>query len=341
MVVRLLGLLEASLEPGRVEVGGVGRDLRAEEIERHRAVEVQVLLHRRQVDAAVTADVVGAVLAHQLAGLLHDTPDARLTHEHVVRLLGQHEAARARERIEAALGQAGELVLAVTVGEEAEHEERQPVGRLLVEGPEDAGLVGVARAALQEPLGLLAAVAAEVRVQEVHHRPQVPAFLHVDLEDVAQIVERGTRAPEVPLLLDRGRLGIALGDDQPPQRAPILSGHLLPGRRALVLAERDAASGLRLGQEDAPAILRHLHPVEVRPALRVDADGRAEVDVLGLEPVGAHLLPPVEIARLPFLERAEQAAVLGEADIVRDALGIVDARHHTLLGSNSARCPVP
>src|SRR6267142_3758620 len=42
VVVGLLGLLEAALEPGRVEVGRVGRDLRAEEVERDRAVEVQV-----------------------------------------------------------------------------------------------------------------------------------------------------------------------------------------------------------------------------------------------------------------------------------------------------------
>ena len=51
---------------------------------------------------------------------------------------------------------------------------------------EDARLVGVARAALEQLLGLFAAVAAEVRVQQVDHRPQVAALLDVDLEQVAQ-----------------------------------------------------------------------------------------------------------------------------------------------------------
>ena len=53
--------------------------------------------------------------------------DAGLADEHVMRFLGQHEAARARERIEARLGKRAELILAVAVGEEREHEERQPV----------------------------------------------------------------------------------------------------------------------------------------------------------------------------------------------------------------------
>src|SRR6266851_5403920 len=93
--------------------------------------------------------VAGLVLPHDLAGPLHDAPHPALAHEHVVGLLGQHEAAGARQRVEAALGQARELVLAVPVGEEAEHEEREPVRRPLVEGAQDAGLVVVAGAALQ------------------------------------------------------------------------------------------------------------------------------------------------------------------------------------------------
>src|SRR5882724_5815415 len=53
VIVGLLGLLEAPLEPRGVEVGGIGRDLGAEEVERDRAVEVDVLLQRGQVDPAV------------------------------------------------------------------------------------------------------------------------------------------------------------------------------------------------------------------------------------------------------------------------------------------------
>ena len=216
MVVVLLGLLEAPLQAHRVEVRGVGRDLGAEEVERNRVVEVEVLLERRQIDRAVPPHVVGLPLAHQLARALHDAPHAGLAHEHVVRLLGQHEPAGTRQRLEAALGEARELVLAVAVGEEAEHEEAEPVGRLLVEGAQDARLVGVARAALQQGLRLLAAVAAEVGLEQIEHRPEVSALLDVDLEEVAQVVERGARAPEVALLLDRGGLGVTLRDDEPP-----------------------------------------------------------------------------------------------------------------------------
>src|SRR5262245_18412922 len=189
VVVLLLGLLEAPLEPRRVEVGGVGGNLRAEEIEGDRAVEVQVPLDGAQVDPAVLPEVVRLVLAHQLAGALDDAHDARLPHEHVVRFLGEHEATGARERIEAALGQARELILAVAVGEEAEHEVGEPVRRLLVEGAEDARLVAVSRAALEQRLRFLTPVAAKVGVEEVDHGPEVPSLLHVDLEQVTKVIE--------------------------------------------------------------------------------------------------------------------------------------------------------
>src|SRR5215831_4265923 len=189
MIVLFLGLLEAPLETGRVKIGGVGGDLRAEEVEGDRAVEVQIPLDGRQVDPSVLPDVVRLVLPHQFARALDDTHDARLAHEHVVGFLGEHEATRARERIEAALGQARQLVLAVAIGEEAEHEVGEPVRGLLVEGAEDARLVAVPRAALQQGLRLLPPVATEVRVEEVDHGPEVPSLLHVDLEQVAQVVE--------------------------------------------------------------------------------------------------------------------------------------------------------
>ena len=193
---------------------------------------------------------------HGLAGALDGAADARLAHEHVVRFLGQHEAAGARERIEARLRQAFQLHLAVAVGEEREHEEREPVGRLLVEGAEHARLVGIARAALQQPLGLLAAVLAEIFVQQVDHRPQVAAFLDVDLEQVAHVVERGRGLAEVALLLDAGGLGVALDDDQAAQHGAVLAGHLLPGLLALVGAEVDLPVLVRAAPAGCPSGIR-------------------------------------------------------------------------------------
>jgi hypothetical protein len=108
-----------------------------------------------------------------------------------------------------------------------------------------------------------------------------------------------------------------------------------------VVAEADRATGLGLGEKQAPAVVRHLDVVELGPALGVDADGGPEIDVLRLETVGAHLHPPVEELRMPLFERALKPTVIGEADVVRDALAVVDAGHHTLLRSNSLRRPVP
>ena len=81
----------------------------------------------------------------------------RLADRQVVRLLGQHEAAGARERVEARLGERRELVLAVAVGERGEAEEVEPGGDRAVERAEDARVVGLAalraRAAPRPPRG--------------------------------------------------------------------------------------------------------------------------------------------------------------------------------------------
>ena len=215
------------------------------------------------------ADVLGEPgLLHQLAGALDDAADAGLADEHVVRFLGQHEARRARQRIERALRQRQQLRLAVAVGEHREHEEVEPVVDRLVERVENARLVAVAALPREQVLGLVAAVAAEVRVQQVDHRPQVAAFLDVHLKQVAQVVEARAAMPEPALLLDARRLGVALRDDQPPQLVAELAGHFLPHRLAEEIAEADRAIDDRIGEEDAPAVLRQPDVLEVRPARR-------------------------------------------------------------------------
>ena len=121
--------------PAPNDLGGVAGDFAAEQVARDRSVEVQLALQERQVDHAKLAhrlDLIGILDArfdHRRAGRLDRALYAGLADEHVMGLFRQHEAAGARERIEAAFGERGELHLAVAVGEEGEHEERQPVGR--------------------------------------------------------------------------------------------------------------------------------------------------------------------------------------------------------------------
>ena len=76
-------------------------------MERQREMQVGLLLDGRQIDHAELAHRLDAVrildtsLFHRLTGTLDDAGGCGLAHEHVSRFLGQHEAAGARERIEA------------------------------------------------------------------------------------------------------------------------------------------------------------------------------------------------------------------------------------------------
>ena len=261
---------------------------------------------------------------HGLAGPLHHAGDAGLADEHVMRFFRQHEAAGARQRIEAGLREPVQLHLAVAVGEIGEHEEGQPVRRRLVEGAEHARAILVAGAAAQQLVGFLAAVAAEIFLQEIDHRPEMAAFLDIDLEQIAQIVERGRGLAEMALLLDGGGLGVALDHDQAAQHGAVFAGHFLPGRLAIMLAEGNRAIFFLRSQENAPAIIGHLHIVELGPAARIDRVGGAQVDQRLLETLRPHVVPPVDIAGMPAFERFEHLAILGQIHVVRNLGGVID-----------------
>ena len=141
------------------------------------------------------------------------------------------------------------------------------------------------------------------------------------------------------LLLDRRGLGVALCDDEPPQVRAILARHLLPRRLALVFAEIHLALGLGRRQENPPSIILHLHVIEVRPALRLHADRRAQVDIGAGRSLRPHVAPPVEKSGLPLLERALERLVACEIHVVGDFLAVVDA--HTRSQLNFALLPVP
>ena len=341
MIVVDLRLLEPPLEAGRIERRRVRRHVGAEQIHRHAEMEIQVALDRRQIDDAAAPNlggVIDALSRHDFGGPLDHPGHARLADEHMVRLLRQHEARGARERIETRFGERAELELAIAVGEVGEHEVRQPVGRPLVERAEDPRIVRVARTPREKRFGFLAAVAPEIGVQQIHHRPQMTALFDVHLKEIPQVVERRRGEPEMTLLLDRRGLRVALCHDEPAQVCAMLPGHFLPRRVPLVCAEVDLAIGLGGIQEDAPAIVGHPDEIEMRPALGIDADRGTQVDLVIVRAFGPHLAPPVQERGLPLLERALEHAVLGEADVVRDLFTVVDVHESPQLErENGAR----
>ena len=126
------------------------------------------------------------------------------------------------------------------------------------------------------------------------------------------------------LLLDRGRLGVALDHDQAAKHRAVVARHPLPHGLALVVPEADAAVRLRVREEDAPAVVRHPGEAEVRPAAAVHGGGGAQVHLGCCARHRPHLPPPVEKGRVPLLQRALEAAVGREIDVVGDAFVQVD-----------------
>ncbi len=105
------------------------------------------------------------------------------------------------------------------------------------------------------------------------------------------------------MLFDRCRLGVALNDDQAAQHRAIFARHFLPDFLAGMRTERNFAFlGLRR-EQDAPLVVGHLDVIEFRPALRIDADCGAQIDQRLLKAVRPHVVPPVDVTGMPFLER--------------------------------------
>ena len=86
----------------------------------------------------------------------------------------------------------------------------------------------------------------------IDHGPEMPAFLDIDLEHVAHVVERRRGLAEMALLLDRGRLGVALDDDQPAQHGAVFARHLLPDGLAVDAGRTGSCGSLPAGQARMP-----------------------------------------------------------------------------------------
>src|SRR5215213_1185563 len=168
MIGVLVAFLVTTLQSRREEVSGVRADLATEEIERVTEPEVDVLLNNLERDAAKLAHVA---LLHQLRGAPADAAQTGVADKHVMRFFRQHKLARARERLEPRFSERRKLVLAVAIGEHRECEEVEPVVARLIERFEDAWLVRIAAAPLEQLVGFVASITTEVYVQKVDHGP--------------------------------------------------------------------------------------------------------------------------------------------------------------------------
>src|SRR6218665_4047706 len=129
----------------------------------------------------------------------------------------------------------------------------------------------------------------------------------------------------------RCRLGIALGDDDAAQVGAVLARQVLPDLLALVVAKVDLALGGARVQEDAPAIVAHLHMAEPGPAVGLHAHGGAQVDLVLAGTGRPHVVPPVDEVGLPAFERALQCAVFAQVHVVRNFLAVIDRAHDAVL----------
>ena len=150
---------------------------------------------------------------HNLARALQHARHARFADKHMVRFFRQHELRRARQRVKTRLGQRRQLEFAVAIRKKRKHVKRQPIAGFLVEGCEDAWVVRVPRPPCQQSFGFFPSITPEIPMKEIHHRPQMPSLLHINLKQVPEVVKRRTSGAQKFLLFHRGRFRVALGHD--------------------------------------------------------------------------------------------------------------------------------
>ena len=140
---------------------------------------------------------------------------------------------------------------------------------------------------------------------------------------------------ELPLLFDRSRFGISLSDDDSAQRISKLAGHFLISWVPVVVAKTNLRVGLCRFEKDAPAIFRHLHVIEMRPAFRADIHRSAQPDIFFLKSFGSHVVPPTEKVRQPLFQSTLQTLVFGKIHVVRNAF----VKIHDVFPTGSAGVP--
>jgi hypothetical protein len=241
----------------------------------------------------------------------------------------------AGERIERAFGQRQQLRLAVAVGEHREGEEVEPVS---IGSLKASSMRGVSSLPLRRSssASALAAVAAEVRVQHVDHRPEVTAFLDVDLEQGCAGRRGSGNARRANAAVRRCGLGIALDDDQRRSWLRNSPGHFLPHRLALEIAEADARSCVGSARKMPQRYSGQSDVIEVRPSRRIDADGGAQIDLVDCPGIPAAPSRATNPGRLAASARARAAGACRSKD--QRCSGFFPQRScYVLLKSNEGR----
>src|SRR5437762_374538 len=142
----------------------------------------------------------------------------------------------------------------------------------------------------------------------------------VHLKKIAQVIKRWATVPELPLLFDRSRFSVALGDDDAAQRVAKLARDFLVSGSTIVVAETNFRVGLGRFEKNTPTIIRHFDVIEMGPAFRADIYGGAQPDIFLLKSFRPHVVPPGQKVGQPFLERALKAFVFREVYVVRNAI---------------------
>ena len=179
----------------------------------------------------------------------------------------------------------------------------------------------------------------KIRVEEIHHRPQVARFLDVHLEEVAHVVERRRGERQPALLLHRAGLGVALRDDQAAQFVAMFARALPPSTRRR--CSRRNGSGARpspargRSPSDTPACARSRTPPSPTSRRSPRCAGRSR------SPGGRPGPGRATIRGNCGCQRSSARRSFWFSfrfDVVGNELFVV---HQTLLQSNSGECGLP
>ena len=135
-----------------------------------------------------------------------------MTGEHMEKFFLQHRGDAFGQRRESRMAEHGQLIFAVSIDKFGISEKVQPVIDRRIERTQQT--IASKRSAFEKFFCFQFPGIAEIVHQKITHLPAVTHFLAVDPGERLPIVFRRGRIEQILLLLDRGKLGVALINDQ-------------------------------------------------------------------------------------------------------------------------------